>query len=60
MNDRIGFAGSQAFVLRVVTWQGAWMSPSVERPILDFSSGHDPRFVGSSLGLGSVLSIDPA
>ena len=36
------------------------MALSVEHPILDFGSGHDPRVVGSSPALGSVLSIEPA
>ena len=27
---------------------GAWVTRLVERPTLDFSSGHDPRIVGST------------
>ena len=33
---------------------------SVECPTLDFGSGHDPRVVGLSLELGSMLSVEPA
>ena len=33
---------------------------SVEPPTLDFSSGHDPRVMGSSLELRSLLSVEPA
>ena len=32
----------------------------VERPTLDFGSGHDPRVVGPSPTLGSTLSIESA
>ena len=40
--------------------RGAWVARSVERLTLDFSSGHDPRVVGSSPALGSALSAEPA
>ena len=36
------------------------MAQSGECPTLDFSSGRDPRAVGSSLALGSALNIEPA
>ena len=36
------------------------MAQSVECPTLDFGSGHDPRVVESSPGLGSTLSMEPA
>ena len=34
--------------------------PIVELPALDFSSGRDPRVVGSSPTLSSLLSVEPA
>ena len=43
----------------MVHLQGAWVAQSVECLILDFGSGHDPRIVGSSPDLGSVLSMEP-
>ena len=36
------------------------MAQSVEHSTLDFSSGHDPRVVGSSPILGSMLNVEPA
>ena len=36
-------------------YRGAWRAQSVERPTLDFGSGHDPRVMGLSLALGSAL-----
>ena len=36
------------------------MAQSDERPTLDFGSSHDPRVMGSSPTLGSVLSMQPA
>ena len=36
------------------------MAQLVERPTLDFSSGHDPRVVGSSPTLDSTLSMEPS
>ena len=39
---------------------GAWMAQSVERLMLDFSSGHNPRIMGSSPISGSALSVEPA
>ena len=36
------------------------MAQSVERPTLDFGSGHDPRVMGSSPTLGSTLSMQAA
>ena len=35
--------------------RGAWVAQSVERPTLDFGSGHDLRVVRSSPGLGYSL-----
>ena len=37
---------------------GAYMAQLVKRLTLDFSSGHDPRVMGSSPMLGSVLSVE--
>ena len=37
-----------------------WVAQPVECLILDFSSGHDPRVVGSSPASGPVLSVEPA
>ena len=39
--------------------RGHLVAQFVEQPTLDFSSGHDPRVVGSSPTLASVLSMDP-
>ena len=39
---------------------GAWVAQSVERPTLDFGSGRDPRAVGLSPVLGSVLIVELA
>ena len=39
---------------------GACVSQSVECSTLDFSSGHDPMFMGSSPTLGPMQSIEPA
>ena len=36
------------------------MAQSIERPTFDFGSGCDPRVLGSSPMLGSVLSMEPA
>ena len=36
------------------------MAQLVECLTLDFGSGHDPRVMGSSPTLGSVLSVEPA
>ena len=38
----------------------AWVAQLVKHPTLDFGSGHDPRVVGSSPALDSVLSMKPA
>ena len=53
--------------LPVPTWSiktiingGTWVAQSIEHPALDFSSGHDPRVVGSSPTLGSVVGMEPA
>ena len=40
--------------------RGDWVAQSVEHPTLDFSSGYDARVVGSSPGLGSSLTREPA
>ena len=42
-----------------ISWD-AWLVQSVKHLTLDFSSGHDPRVLGSSSMSGSVLSIEPA
>ena len=36
------------------------MAQSVEHPTLDFSSGHDPRFLGLKPVWGSMLSVEAA
>ena len=41
-------------------FQDAWVAQSVKCATLDFSSGHDPRVMGSSSASGSVLSVGPA
>ena len=46
--------------LRYITNRGAWVAHSAECPSLDFGSGHDPRVMGLSPMLGSVLSMKPA
>ena len=53
--------------LPVPTWSiktiingGTWVAQSIEHPALDFSSGHDPRVVGSSPTFSSVLWVEPA
>uniref|UniRef100_A0A667I0P9 NADH dehydrogenase [ubiquinone] 1 beta subcomplex subunit 5, mitochondrial n=1 Tax=Lynx canadensis TaxID=61383 RepID=A0A667I0P9_LYNCA len=52
-----------------MAYKGAWVTQSVQCPTLDFSSGHDPRVVGSScIGLctehgaclGFSLSFSPS
>ena len=40
--------------------RGTWMAQSLEHPTLDFDSGHFPRVMGSSPGLGSALSVESA
>ena len=42
---------------RKVSWD-AWLAQSVERLTLDFSSGHDPRVMGSSPKSRSALSVE--
>ena len=37
--------------------EGTKVAQLVEHPTLDFSSGHDPRVVGSSPALGSAWSL---
>ena len=37
-----------------------WVAQFVERQILDFHSGHDPRDMGLSPVSGSMLSMEPA
>lgn len=39
---------------------GVWVAQSVERPTLDFGSGHDLRVVGLSLTLGSTVCVQSA
>ena len=46
--------------LRCANSRGAWVAQSVERPTLDFGSGHDPRVAGSGPTSGSALSMEPA
>ena len=41
--------------LKMEPQRGAWVVQSVERPTLDFGSGHDPRVAGSSPASGSTL-----
>ena len=41
-------------------FRGTWVAQSVERPTVDFSSGHDPRVMGLNPISGSVLSVEPA
>ena len=36
------------------------MTQSIEHPILDFGSGHEPRVVGLSPTLGTALNAKPA
>ena len=36
-----------------------WVAQLVEHPTLDFSSGHDPRVMGSSPVSGSTLNVEP-
>ena len=36
------------------------MAQWVKHPTLDFGSGHDPRVVGSSLMLGSMVRVESA
>ena len=45
--------------LNHLSW-GAWVAQSVEHPTLDFGPGHDPRLMGLSPVLSSVLSTEPA
>ena len=40
--------------------RGAWVAQSVEWATPDFGSGYEPRVVGSSPTLGSMLSVEPA
>ena len=47
-------------MLKELLGQGAWVAQSVEHLTLDFGSVHDPRVMGSSPKLGSVLSVEPA
>ena len=42
------------------TSRGAWVAQSVELLTLDFSSGYDPRVMGSSSTSGSTLTVEPA
>ena len=39
-----------------IALRGAWVAQSFQQLTLDFSSGHDPKVVGSSPTLGSTLS----
>ena len=45
--------------LKRKSW-GIWGAPLVDHPTLDLGSGHDLRVVGSSVTLGSALSVEPA
>ena len=40
--------------------RGTWVAQSAEHPTLDFSSGHDPRAMGSSPMSDSALNVEPA
>ena len=59
-----GFPEPHSFLMFLMSYTksswGTWVAQSVERPTLDFGSGHDPRVVGSSPASGSVLSMKPA
>ena len=46
-------------IIKKQTW-GAWVAQLVKCLTVDFGSGHDPRVVGWSPVLGSVLGVDPA
>ena len=46
--------------MKTVKFQGAWVAQLVEHLTLDLGSGHDPRVMGSSLELSSMLSMEPA
>ena len=43
-----------------ITPGGAWVAQLLERPTLDFCSGHDPRVTGLSPASGSALNMEPA
>uniref|UniRef100_A0A667G4E3 Signal peptidase complex catalytic subunit SEC11 n=1 Tax=Lynx canadensis TaxID=61383 RepID=A0A667G4E3_LYNCA len=61
MNDYPKFkvrAYTVCFIKNGIFW-GSWVAQLVERLTPDFGSAHDPRVVGSSPALGSVLSIEP-
>ena len=51
--------GWKSFKNKLEPWR-VQVAQSVKRLTLDFSSGHDPRVVGSSTALDSVLSMEPA
>jgi len=53
-----GLAQESGF--KIVTLRDAWVAQSVKHPTLDFSSGHDLRFMISSPMSGSALSMEPA
>ena len=40
--------------------EGTWMVQSIERPMLDFGSGHDPHILRLSHVSGSALDVEPA
>ena len=46
-------------ILRRIRCGGAWVAQSVGHLPLDLGSGHDPRVVGSSPVLCSVLGVGP-
>ena len=46
--------------IRKTVCGGVWVAQLVKRPTTDFSSGHDPRVMGPSATLDSVLSVEPA
>ena len=50
----------QGTQFRIISKRGTWVTQLVKHPTLDFSSGQDPRVVGSSSAPGSALSMVPA
>ena len=52
------FAAGDALLLKTFDTQGTWEAQSIKYLILDFGSS-DPRIVGSSLTLASMLSVEP-
>ena len=51
--------GNKTEANNVFSW-GTWVTQSVKRPTLDFSSGHDFTIVRSRPASGSALVVEPA